>query len=493
MMRFGFLVVIAGTLGALSLEAEDVVYRSDVSLVRVDAQVVDHGNRAISGLHAEDFILREEGRQRDIRNFVRESMPVDVLLLFDVSRSMRPHVERIASAAHTALGVLGDQDRVGIMVFDRSSRLRLPFQTDRQKVERELDAMLKHESFNGGTDITRGLLDAAAYVGREGRRDARRAIVVVTDDETERDRDEAAVNRALTRADAVLSALIAPDAMRYGRTRPDDPSGSRGGGYPGGGGGYPGGGGNVGMGGPLGGIILGRRGGNGGRPPYGGRGGSYPSHTQSAGTAEIARQSGGDSMGVDDASALEDTLARIRQRYALYFYLPQGVKAGEERNIDVQLADGTQRRYPDATLRYRRVYMAPDRAPSGAPETTVVTAGSGRQATSGNTEEVGGSRTASGGSSADSAAPTLRRRRAVNEPTGSAGPASGSDGGWRPADSAPAANTAADTTTAEAAKPARTAPKSDAAKSSDPPPDQGGWRRVDESDSQGDGGKKPPQ
>src|SRR4029079_18078467 len=119
-----------------------------------------------------------------------------------------------ADAAHQALRVLRDDDRVGIMVFDRYTRLRLPLRSNRQDVEREFESLLRQETFNGGTDITRGLLDAAEYIGRNGRRDARRAIVILTDDATERNRDEEAVSRALTRADAVLSALIAPDAMR---------------------------------------------------------------------------------------------------------------------------------------------------------------------------------------------------------------------------------------------------------------------------------------
>src|SRR5437870_11187371 len=119
-----------------------VVFRSDVSLVRVDAQVVDRNNRAISGLRMEDFILREDGKQQEIRNFSSEKMPVDVVLLLDVSGSMQPHVQRIASAAHQALRVLGDEDRVAIMVFDRSTRVRLPFRNSREDVERELESLL---------------------------------------------------------------------------------------------------------------------------------------------------------------------------------------------------------------------------------------------------------------------------------------------------------------------------------------------------------------
>src|SRR5262249_26803476 len=184
--------------------------------------------------------------------FSSEDLPVDVVFLLDVSASMRPHVERIASAAHEALRVLRDQDRIAIMVFDRATRLRLPFRNSRDDVEREFESLLRQETFHGGTDITRGLLDAAKYIGREGRRNARRAIVILTDDQTERNRDVEGVSRALTNADTVLSALIAPDAMQHQRW--PGPGSRGGGGWPGGGGG------------PLGGIILGPRG------PYGRRG-----------------------------------------------------------------------------------------------------------------------------------------------------------------------------------------------------------------------------
>ena len=136
----------------------DVIFRSDVMLVRVDAQVRDRSNRAIAGLRAEDFVLREQGRVREIRNFAREEMAMDVLLLLDVSGSMRTHVERIASAAHSAFQSLGPDDRVAIMVFDRQTRVQMPFKAHRTgDVERGLDKVLDRESFNGGTDHTRYL------------------------------------------------------------------------------------------------------------------------------------------------------------------------------------------------------------------------------------------------------------------------------------------------------------------------------------------------
>jgi hypothetical protein len=260
-------------------------------------------------------------------------LPVDVILLLDVSRSMEPHVQRVAAAAHQALRALGDQDRIAIMVFDRATRERMPFRNSRQDAERELERVVDQETFEGGTDITRGLLDTATYMARNARRDARRAIVILTDDQTERDRNDASVLRALTRADSVLSALIAPDALHTGSTPFGD--------------------------GPL--RELWDRIPRGLGPFGGGAGGSiFGPRTHSAGTSGIARQSGGDSMTVEDASAFENTLARIRERYALYFYLPEGVKPGDERAIEVELSEVARQRYPGAEVRYRRSYLAPN-------------------------------------------------------------------------------------------------------------------------------------
>jgi len=437
MYRAGYLLLSACALATGLLGGDDDVnFRSDVSLVRVDAQVIDSGNRAITRLSISDFILREDGQVVPIRNFASEDMPVDVLFLLDVSASMRPHVQRIADASGRALTVLGGQDRMGIMVFDRYTRVRLPFNSNPQEVQREFDRLLHQERFNGGTDITHAMLDAADYIQREGRRDARRAIVILTDDQTEFDRDDRAVGRSLARADAVMCALIAPNAGQYG--------GNRGGGRPGGLGGGPG------LGGPLGGVIFGPRVGSSPYPRNGGGGGQ---RTTSAGTAEIARDSGGDSMSVNDASALEETLSRIRQRYTLYFNLPEGVQPGQERNIAVDLTPEARRRYRDAEVRYRRAFMS---SGSGDDVTHITRAPS---------DNVYAAPSASG---ADSSTALPRRRGGVNE------------------DGSPIAVPATDDTPAIAPPPPPDTPAPSTTQSTPATPappttpstTTGGWRRV---------------
>ncbi len=323
---------------------ETVVFHSDVSLSRVDAQVIDGHNRTITGLRAGDFVLREDGKPQPIRNFASEDMPMDVLLLLDVSASMRPHVERMADAAHDALRVLGDKDRVAIMVFDTNTRVRLSFRSNRSEINRGLSDVLDNERFNGGTHITYAMMNAAEYVRHEARPEARRAIIILTDDGSQDPRDDAGVERALSRADAVLSFLQAPDVMLQRGN-------GGGGGYPRTGSTWPGG---IGL---PGGVVLGG----------GGRRGGYGRQqvaNHSAGTADIARDSGGDVFSVDDASSLEDTLMRLRQRYALN-YNSADTSATNARPVQLDLTNATRRRYPDAEIRYRRVFLSKDSREAG--------------------------------------------------------------------------------------------------------------------------------
>jgi VWFA-related protein len=332
-------VITAATMWAAD---DPVVFKSDVAMTRVDAQAVDSDGRIITGLEKSDFVLRVDGRVVPISSFASENVPIDVLLLLDVSGSMQPHVQRIAYAAQQALNVFAPHDRIAVMVFDTNTRTRLPFTISHSDVTNALDRVLRSESFHGGTRITSALISAADYVQRQARPDARRAVVILTDDETQDSEDEPRVERALARANAVLSFLQAPyeppgsNPRGMGRGRRGGAWGS-GGGWPGGVG-WPGGGGTIGL------------------PGGGGPMGGYdPSH--SAGTAEIAADTGGDTMRVDDAGSLQDTLTRLRQRYALYFYLPEGSKEAEGRKIQVDLAQNARIRYAQAEIRYRHTSM----------------------------------------------------------------------------------------------------------------------------------------
>jgi hypothetical protein len=315
------------------------------------------------------------------------------------------------------------------------------------------------------------MLDAAEYMRRNARKEARRGIIILTDDQTEFGRDDERVGQALIDADTVMSALLAPDAMG---NRP---------GFPGGGGGYPPNGRrrNGGGWGGLGTIILGGGGYPGGGYPGGGGGGGVSmGRTRSAGTAEIAQASGGESMPVDSAAALETTVARLRQRYALYFNLPPGARQGQQRRIQVALAGNGAIRYPNAELRYRQNYLAPMSNDSD-PNVTVIS-------------EAKPEAPAPSGAPSTNERPGLRRRPVGDGTGGGRGPnpqvgaseeppvapaaepaARTSSGGWRKAE--------AKDTSVPAASPNPPAPSDQpeaapAEAPAAPAPKKGGWRKV---------------
>lgn len=79
--------------------------------------------------------------------------------------------------------------------------------------------------------------------------------------------------------------------------------------------------------------------------------------SHSAGTADIAKDSGGDVMEVDSASAFQETLERLRQRYALYFYWPPGPANPEQRLVTLALSASAGAEFREAEVRYRRAYL----------------------------------------------------------------------------------------------------------------------------------------
>jgi hypothetical protein len=237
-------------------------------------------------------------------------------------------------------------------------------------------------------------------VQREARPDARRAIVILTDDETQDSEDEPRVENSLARANAVLGFLQAPyepPTMNAGGRRPRTWGG---GGWPGGGTGWPGGGGGIGF--PGGGPVILGRGGPGG---YGGD----RSHT--AGTSTIASDSGGDTIRVDEASALEDTLARLRQRYTFNFYFPSG--AAEHAPVRVELAQQARIRYTDAEVHSRQVFISGHGSSEYAGPTVVARSPTNDEATNASS---------SAGDTAAQGSPSGHRRVAVNEDSAPPGP-----------------------------------------------------------------------
>ena len=144
-----------------------------MSNVRVDAQVLQDG-QVITDLTAQDFVVREDGKPQPIVYFGHEKEQLSLLLLFDVSGSMRKYVEQVAAVARQALRYLRVKDRVAVMVFARDAHVRLDFTDDMPAVADEIHEAASDESVGTATNINDALLTAADYMEENRERSAER-------------------------------------------------------------------------------------------------------------------------------------------------------------------------------------------------------------------------------------------------------------------------------------------------------------------------------
>jgi Ca-activated chloride channel family protein len=292
-----------------SLAVGQEVFKTGVSLVHVDAEVTD-GTRLLNGFHKEDFHVFDNKAPQTILYFSQEETPLDLILLFDVSGSMEPKLEKLAASAHAALAELRQGDRVAVMTFSRDSTIVGGFTNDMQEVERTINEKVLGKA-RGGTHILRAVNDAAAYFLKEKRTERRRAVLIMTDNHGQPSGKRNTVIRALWEADALLCGL---ELRAAGES-----------------------------------VLLGVR--------------SVTSPAAAFMNMEnmtsVVEETGGDLIkGRDPGADFEEMIRRLRLRYMLVYAQPQG-KPGEERRIKVELSEDAKKKTPQARVRARDGYYLP--------------------------------------------------------------------------------------------------------------------------------------
>jgi VWFA-related protein len=302
-----FISLVLMVLPGAAQDASTPVFRAGISLVKVDAQVVDRRGRVVDNLTAADFRVYDEGEPRAISYFGRESEPLDLVLLLDVSGSMHRALREMAGTAQAALGALTEGDRVALMLFARNAAIREPFTDDFAALQSGIGSAVTDRGLGSGTAINAAIIESAGYLAREGRK-ARRAILVVTDNRSLNYKvTDEEVLRALSGADAVLNAIL------IGKQRRPDP------------------------------------------PPQGGY--VNPDFTPSD-VLKLAGESGGETLEARrPGESFRQMIERIRARYGLHYEAPPAAP-GAFRRIRVELRPETLKRYPGATVRARAGYYA---------------------------------------------------------------------------------------------------------------------------------------
>jgi Ca-activated chloride channel family protein len=209
MKLFALILVSYAATGAVIMYAQnDPVFRSGVSLVRVDAEAVDPSGRVVSGLTKDDFRVLDEGNAQSIVNFSFDEEPLDLILLFDISGSMHGKILNVVRATELGFNELHKSDRVCVRAFSGVSTEVLPFSANLQEVNVAILTRVLSLKFGGASRLEPAADDAAIRFRSEPKTHRKRAVLIVTDKPGAREPNEAAIVRDLWNADAVLSELI---------------------------------------------------------------------------------------------------------------------------------------------------------------------------------------------------------------------------------------------------------------------------------------------
>jgi VWFA-related protein len=175
------------------------VFRVDVSLVRVEVLATRKGE-PVRGLRASDFELRDDGKIQVLEPVVEEHVPVDAVLVLDMSYSVSgAKLQALREAAGALLDGLRPDETGALLTFQEKTTLVEPSTGDMARVRRGLAAARPR-----GSTALRDAVCAALRVREPG---TRRTAVVVFSDGID--------NLSWLPADAVVEAARRSDAVVY--------------------------------------------------------------------------------------------------------------------------------------------------------------------------------------------------------------------------------------------------------------------------------------
>lgn len=157
-------------------EQSGVVFNVDTNLIMLNTTIKDRRtSKTISDLGKEDFLIYEDHLQQTVAHFSPVETPFHLLLLLDISGSVRQQFDIIQEASIRFTQMLRPEDRIAVAVFNTKFELLSDFTSDR----RRLSHAILSASPRGGTAFYDALHKSISSVfsGIKGRK----AIVVFTD------------------------------------------------------------------------------------------------------------------------------------------------------------------------------------------------------------------------------------------------------------------------------------------------------------------------
>ena len=140
----------AAALPAVAARAQPVtVPGGSVEMVSVDVSVISEG-RAVPGLSADRFDVRDEGARREVEMVAAGDAPLHVLLVLDASDSVGgERVKQLLRSAQAIFPDLRPADRVGLITFSEEVKLLADLESSPPAVR----GLLARVQTGGGTSL----------------------------------------------------------------------------------------------------------------------------------------------------------------------------------------------------------------------------------------------------------------------------------------------------------------------------------------------------
>ena len=156
------------------------VFGSDVEMVRLDVTVLDGDGRFVTNLREADFELYEDGQRQGLTSFVRQELPVSLVLLLDASISVADRLPQAQVASARFVQGLRPKDEVRITEFNDGVTVLQESTADREA----LQAAIAKVSAAGSTGLHNALfVTLRSLPPSDGPELRRRVIVLVSDGE----------------------------------------------------------------------------------------------------------------------------------------------------------------------------------------------------------------------------------------------------------------------------------------------------------------------
>jgi VWFA-related protein len=158
---------------------EEGAVKLETHLVNLNVSATDKDGKSVPGLKQEDFSIYEDGVLQRISFFSPERSPFNLVLLIDLSGSMKDEIELIKETAIHFLDVISAEDSVAVVTFTTDVTVVSHLTKDRDDLRESINWMLAPA---GGTSF----YDALGFALVEALRKVkgqRNAVIAITDGE----------------------------------------------------------------------------------------------------------------------------------------------------------------------------------------------------------------------------------------------------------------------------------------------------------------------